>query len=98
MDHVVLSPPAARGNGRGQTFASLAGLLRQQRREPDQLRLTLHAPPRVSFDQAGLSLQTEVQRLRERYPGMSLDRAALLARRRLRLPPPTEVTVTLTAT
>jgi hypothetical protein len=29
---------------------------------------------------------------------MSLDRAALLARRRLRLPPPTEVTVTLTAT
>jgi hypothetical protein len=41
------------------------------------------------------ALVAEVQQLRERYPHMSLDRAALIARRKLRLPPPAEITVTL---
>jgi hypothetical protein len=41
------------------------------------------------------SLVAQVQQLRERYPRMSLDRAALIARRKLRLPPPAEITVTI---
>jgi hypothetical protein len=97
VDHVVLPPPADRGNGRGQTFASIAELLRQQRREPDQLRFTLRSP-QPTFDQAAEALQRETRALCERYPLMSLDRAALIARRKLRMPPPSELTVTLRLT
>jgi hypothetical protein len=64
---------------------------------PDDLRVALTAP-RLAFDQTGLMLQTEVRALCERYPLMSLDRAALIARRRLRLPPPSEVTITVKMT
>ena len=66
-------------------------------REPVQLRLRL-TRPRVALDQAAEALRRETQALLVRYPLMALDRAALIARRRLRLPAPAEVVITVTMT